>query len=111
MIAVEKWWLCAMPVDMRKRVDSLTLQVMQHFEEGLQKRTAYLFCNKNGTRLKALLWDGLGFWCCLRRLEKGRFVWPRSGGLHELNADQFAWLTCGLDWQKWHESLPQPVWL
>jgi transposase len=111
MIRVEKWWLWASPMDMRQGIDSLTIRVMESVEGGLQKRTAYVFCNRSGTRLKALLWDGLGFWCCLRRLERGRFIWPRSGELCELNADQFAWLIAGLDWQRWHESIPQPAWL
>lgn len=110
MMTIDKWWLCATPVDMRKSIDGLAFHVMQE-QAGLQKRSAYLFCNRTGTRLKALLWDGVGFWCCLRRLEKGRFVWPSEGRLQEIQAHQVAWLVAGLDWRRWNENLPNPLWI
>jgi transposase len=111
MISVERWWLCVAPVDMRKNIDGVAMHVIEHFGESPLKRTAYVFFNRNGTRLKALIWDGLGFWLCLKRLDNGRFIWPQSERLCELNASQFAWLTVGLDWKKWDENVPKPVWM
>lgn len=111
MIRADRWWLWSSPVDLRKNIDSLAVLVMEQSKGELQKQTAYVFCNRAGSRIKVLLWDGLGFWLCLRRLDRGRFTVSKSGHVCELSADQFAWLSAGLDWKRWDETLPKPLWL
>ncbi len=111
MIQVHHWWLWPSPMDLRKNIDSLMLIVLEGFKAGLQQRTAYVFHNRSGTRLKVLVWDGTGFWLCLRRLERGRFLGCTAENGCELNAEQFAWLVSGLDWKRWNETPPKPVWL
>ena len=101
MIAVRHWWLSALPVDMRCGIDRLCARVLEASAAGLTPHTAYLFCNRGGTRLKVLVWDGLGFWLCARRLERGRFILPPAGADSvELTTEQFAWLAAGVDWQR-----------
>mgnify|MGYP000123684720 CR=1 FL=1 len=101
MIAVEHWWLSTLPVDMRCGIDRLSALVLNASVAGVAPRTAYLFCNRSGTRLRVLVWDGLGFWLCARRLERGRFVLPATDADRvELSAEQFAWLAAGVDWQR-----------
>lgn len=101
MIAVEHWWLSALPVDMRCGIDRLSARVLEASVAGLAPHTAYLFCNRSGTRLRVLVWDGLGFWLCARRLERGRFVLPTGQvDVVKLSAEQFAWLAAGVDWQR-----------
>ena len=102
MIAVLHWWLSALPVDMRCSIDRLSARVLDANVTGLTPHTAYLFCNRSGTRLKVLVWDGLGFWIHYRRLEKAGFVWPalNERGVIELTHAQFAVLTQGLDWRR-----------
>jgi transposase len=111
MIKVEAWWLYTEPMDMRKGTDGLMNAIFELTGQSIQRRAAYLFCNRNGTRMKAVIFDGAGYWCCLRRLEKGRFVWPSEGKIEMLQAEQFAWLSCGLDWKRWNENLPNPLWM
>ncbi|MDP3085722.1 MAG: IS66 family insertion sequence element accessory protein TnpB, partial [Rubrivivax sp.] len=41
----------------------------------------YLFANARATRMKLLVHDGFGVWCAARRLNAGRFVWPRDGAI------------------------------
>lgn len=48
--------------------------------------TAYLFANKRGTRLKALVYDDMGIWLALRRLHQGRFDWPSPSGMMAFNS-------------------------
>ena len=35
----------------------------------------YVFRNRSGTALKLLLYDGQGYWLCMKRLSQGRFTW------------------------------------
>ena len=67
----------------------------------------FVFRSRNGTRLKILTFDGVGWWLHYRRLETGRLTWPavNGRGAIELSHAQFAVLTQGLDWRR--VSVPQ----
>ncbi len=63
----------------------------------------YLFANARATRIKLLVHDGFGVWCAARRLNAGRFVWPREHGAStplSLTQSQFDALIVGLPWQR-----------
>ena len=64
----------------------------------------YLFANARATRIKLLVHDGFGVWCAARRLNDGRFVWPRETlagtALTTLTQPQFDALVLGLPWQR-----------
>lgn len=56
---------------------------------------------KGGDRLKALVWDGSGLCVYAKRLERGKFVWPRAHeGALRLSAAQMAMLIEGLNWKQ-----------
>ena len=40
-------------------------------------RYAYLFANRRANRMKVLVHDGIGVWLAARRLNAGKFVWPK----------------------------------
>jgi len=52
--------------------------VSDRLQECVQDGALFLFTNKRRTRLKALYFDGTGLWVLNKRLEEGRFSWPRS---------------------------------
>ena len=63
------------------------------FDEG----TLFLFCGTKSDRIKGLLWEGDGFVLLIKRLENGRYQWPRSTQeLREMDQLQFEWLMQGL---------------
>lgn len=83
--------------DMRRSIDGLAAMVKQVFRLDPCSRTMYLFCGKRSDRLKALLWEGDGFLLLYKRLETGRFQWPRKTDEALLiSPQQLRWLLEGL---------------
>lgn len=75
--------------DMRKSIDGLAAIVQYSFGLDPFGSQIFVFCNHRRDKLKILFWDHNGFWLYYRRLEKGRFRWPRVSP----GADQYAPLT------------------
>lgn len=83
--------------DMRKSIDGLAAIVQQQFKLDLFSNSLFLFCGRRRDRLKALLWEGDGFVLLYKRLEDGRFNWPRNEkDVRNLTREQFIWLMQGL---------------
>ncbi|MFN9893804.1 MAG: IS66 family insertion sequence element accessory protein TnpB, partial [Acidobacteriota bacterium] len=62
---------------MRKGFDGLHGLVRDSLGEDPLSGHLFLFTNRQQTRLKVLVFDGSGLWVCAKRLEKGRFAWPK----------------------------------
>jgi transposase len=89
-------------------MDSLLARVVHSFEGGAVQHSAYIFTNKAANRLKVLVYDGAGIWLCTRRLQSGRFVWPRDEmGQLGISGQQLQWLIAGAPWQ--HLSNPAAI--
>lgn len=101
MIRPEQVWLAVEPVDMRLGIDGLSLKIQQALGRSPCDGTAYAFRNRNGNRIKLLVWDGTGVWLCVRRLHQGRFTWPQSDAVtYTLSPEEWRWLTSGIDWRR-----------
>ena len=59
--------------DMRRGIDALSSVVSSEFRESPYSGDCFIFIGKNRKRLKALVWEGSGFWLCLKRLDRGLF--------------------------------------
>jgi transposase len=96
-----KVYLALEPADMRKSFNGLAGLVQEHLENNPYDGALYLFTNKRRNRLKILFWDGSGLWVAAKRLEEGRFSWPkpsRSGQRKlSLTPEALALLTDGVD--------------
>ncbi len=103
MIRIDSLWLAVEPIDMRAGADRLLARVVQVFGSA-QAHHGYLFANARATRIKLLVHDGFGVWCAARRLNDGRFVWPREAlagsAPMALTQPQFDALVLGLPWQR-----------
>ena len=99
--APSQLYLAIEAVDMRVGIDGLSQRVQQSLGQAPCDGSAYAFRNKTGTRIKVVIWDGTGVWLCLRRLHKGRFLWPQSHNMVcTLSHQEWQWLTTGVDWTR-----------
>ncbi len=69
---------CA-PVDFRKGIDGLVSVCRDVLGADPFSGTVFLFRNRTATSVKVLVYDGQGYWLCLKRLSQGKFRhWPKS---------------------------------
>jgi transposase len=62
---------------------------------------AFIFRAKSADRIKILIWDGSGLILIYKRLEDGKFRWPRiENGIMRLSPAQASALFEGLDWTR-----------
>jgi transposase len=82
--------LAVEPVDFRKGLDSLAALCRNQWQQDPFSGTLFVFRNRQATALKLLVYDGSGFWLCLRRLSSGQLLWwPTTDiPLHPLAAPQ-----------------------
>ena len=83
--------------DMRKSIDGLAAIVQQNFKLDVFSGSLFLFCGKRCDRIKALLWEEDGFVLLYKRLENGKYKWPRnSDEARQITKQEFRWLMEGL---------------
>ena len=68
------------PADFRKGIDGLARLCKEALKKDPFCGGVFVFRNRRATAVKALVYDGQGFWLCHKRLSSGRFRW---------------WPTCG----------------
>ena len=75
--------------DMRKAIDGLAAIVQQNFGLDIFSGSLFLFCGKR--------WEEDGFVLLYKRLENGKYKWPRDSNEAKLITQQeFRWLLEGL---------------
>jgi transposase len=63
------------PVDFRNGIDGLAGVCRRVLMEEPFSGTLFVFWNRRRTAIKALAYDGQGFWCFQKRLSTGHFRW------------------------------------
>jgi transposase len=104
LIRIDEVWLAVEPLDLRAGTESALAKVVAVFGAA-HPHHAYLFANKRANRMKLLVHDGIGVWLAARRLNSGKFVWPKdSAATLTLARAQFDALVLGLPWQRVGEA-------
>lgn len=68
------------PADFRRGIDGLARMCQEALNCDPFSGTVFVFRNRRKTAVKALMYDGQGFWLCHKRLSSGRFrFWPKRG--------------------------------
>jgi len=63
------------PVDFRRGIDGLAQVCRTALRSEPFSGALFVFRNRQATAIKVLVYDGQGFWLCLKRLSKGRYRW------------------------------------
>jgi len=83
--------------DLRRSIDGLAAIVQGQLELDPFSTALFLFCGRHCDRIKGLLWEGDGFLLLYKRLDNGRFQWPRNETEAKLlTPQQTRWLLEGL---------------
>jgi transposase len=99
-------WLASGPTDMRRGFDGLALLVQETLKRDPHCGHLFVFRGKRGGLVKILWHDGQGMCLFAKRLDRGRFVWPRTEGeAVRITPAQLGYLLEGIDWR-----LPQHTW-
>ncbi|MGL4522852.1 MAG: IS66 family insertion sequence element accessory protein TnpB [Bacilli bacterium] len=99
-VSNHKVYLAAGFTDMRKSIDGLSAIVQLSFELDPFSSAYFVFCGSSRDRLKILHWEHNGFWLYYRRLEKGKFHWPKTvenDCATAITFRQLRWLLDGLN--------------
>ena len=83
--------------DLRLGIDGLSAIISQEYQLNVfDKDVLFLFCGRRSDRIKGLLWEGDGFLLFTKRIDDGRFSWPRyASEARQLTPQQFDWLMKG----------------
>ena len=96
--------LAIKPADFRCGIDGFAALCRNQLKQEPRSGTLFVFTNRRRTMLRALCYDGSGFWLMSKRLSKGRFQdWPRNHQdvVTPLAAKQLKTLLTGRSgWQK-----------
>lgn len=91
-----KVYIAREPVDMRRQMDGLALEVQEVLQLDPLSAHVFVFRNRSADRLKGLYWDGNGFVLFYKRIERGRFQWPSMADASvELGVRELSWLLEG----------------
>jgi transposase len=94
-------WIAAGVTDLRRGFGGLSALVQTVLEQDPYAGHVFVFRGRRGDLIKLLWWDGDGLCLFAKRLERGRFVWPKmDSGTVALTRAQLSMLLEGIDWER-----------
>jgi transposase len=94
-------WIVAGVTDMRRGFTGLSAMVQTALEQNPLCGHVFVFRGRRGDLIKVLWFEGDGLCLFAKRLERGRFVWPKAeNGTVSLTRAQLSMLCEGIDWRR-----------
>ena len=94
---IKNYYIACGYTDLRRGIDGLAQIITLQYGYEIDENSLFLFCGRRTDRIKALWFSGDGFVLLYKRLNNGRFQWPRSKDeLKLLTPQSFRWLMEGL---------------
>jgi transposase len=79
--------------DMRKSIDTLCVLISEHTRLNPTDGHLFLFRNRSANKLKALYYEANCFTLIYKRLERGKFIFPKNQMGHiEISREHLKWL-------------------
>lgn len=75
LTAQHRLLLAVNPVDFRRGIDGLAAICNQQFKKRPDSGTVFMFTNKRRISVKILVFDGLGYWLCMKHFSEGKLKW------------------------------------
>jgi transposase len=93
-------WIAAGVTDLRRGFTGLSAVAQTVLEQDPHSGHVFVFRGRRGDLIKLLWWDGDGLCLFAKRLERGRFIWPKAEkGTVALSRAQLSMLLEGIDWR------------
>lgn len=94
-------WLVAGVTDMRRGFTGLSAMVQTTLHENPFSGHVFIFRGRRGDLVKLLWYEDSGLCLFAKRLERGRFLWPKAeSGTVMLRRAQLSMLLEGIDWRR-----------
>lgn len=94
-------WIAAGVTDLRRGFTGLSAVAQTVLEQDPYSGHVFVFRGRRGDLIKLLWWDGDGLCLFAKRLERGRFIWPKAeNGAVSLSRAQLSMLLEGIDWRR-----------
>jgi transposase len=94
-------WVAAGVTDMRRGFTGLSAMVQTALQQSPLSGHVFVFRGRRGDVIKLLWHDGDGLCIFHKRLDSGRFVWPKAeSGSISLTRAQLSMLCEGIDWRR-----------
>lgn len=93
-----KIYISSANIDMRKQIDGLASIVEQQFKLDAMTNMMFVFHNRHCDKVKILYWDNDGFFLLYKRIEKGKFHFPKrlDSDKYTVTEKELTWLMHGL---------------
>jgi transposase len=99
-------WIVAGVTDLRRGFVGLSAMVQTALDQNPFSGQVFVFRGRRGDLIKLLWFDGDGLCLFAKRLERGRFIWPKvETGTVALTRAQLSMLLEGIDWRR-----PERTW-
>lgn len=70
-----RFFLCVSPIDFRKGIDGTVAICKQKLRADPMSGAWFVFTNRRKTSVRLLVYDGQGYWLCMKRFSRGRLSW------------------------------------
>lgn len=105
----DKIYIATGYTDMRNSIDGLASIIYHDFDLNPYENTLFIFCGRSSRKIKALYWQKDGFLLLYKRLENGKYKWPRNEQeAREITPQQYRWLMEGLSVDQTRVIQPSP---